>query len=314
MLLLFTSMLAFPDDREEAMNLERAGDATAARGLYMRWLDENSGHESAADVLLHAASLSESALEALGLLGAYAEKLDITARYEIYERMGDLESSLGLPSDAATHYEMASLRSGAASEMLQLEALALRFSMGEFELVFRKAAALARIAANPRVRDESSALAALSLALSGEIHQAFSAIRNLAGEKERQVSPLIWLAYRDIAVLAGDSGAARSAASRLGKEFPSSTVNYLATSRVKQWESPLILESIGADDSIGDSVQTGAFQGREGAASLRYRLEQDGFTAWIEESGGFWKVFVNDPDGQVRRRLENAGYESSFGG
>ena len=66
---------------------------------------------------------------------------------------------------------------------------------------------------------------------------------------------------------------------------------------------------LGPQDNPGVPVQVGAFRSRDSAAALRLRLENDGFIAWIEQIGEIWKVFVNDPAGNVMQRLKAGGYE-----
>ena len=313
LLLIFSSISfsVFPETWDTAIALENSGDIPGARALYINWLEENPGDSGYADVLIHAASLYDSPLDAIGLMEIYSSKVPIKDSYGIFARMAALESSLGLPREAAGHFEKASRIGGHAGDQWLLEALALRFGMGEYPEVRSGGLRLSKMTDNPFIMDESLALAALSLALEGKAEEALVELDLHIKGFSPVRSPLVWLAMRDIAAAAGDSERVRQSINALQEGFPSSAVYYLATARVMEWISPAAY-IFRFDSNSGDFVQAGAFRGRESAASLRIRLENDGFIAWIEQSGDIWKVLVNDPDGDVVSRLAAGGYDSLF--
>ena len=315
LLLLFSSIgySVFPETWNNALTLENSGDISGARALYITWLDENPGVSGYADVLIHAASLYDSPLDAIGLMEIYSTRTPHTDSFGIFARMAALESSLGLPREAAEHFELASRIGGTAGDQWLLEALALRFGMGEYPEVRTGGLRLSKMTDNAFIMDESFALASLSLALEGKADEALIEIESHIRNHSKIHSPLVWLAMRDIAAASGDSERIHQSIDALHEEFPSSVVHYLVTARILEWISPAAY-ILGIDSYSGNSVQTGAFRSRDGAASLRMRLENDGFTAWIEQNGDIWKVLVNDPDGDVVSRLVAGGYDSLFMG
>ena len=106
---------------------------------------------------------------------------------------------------------------------------------------------------------------------------------------------------------------AEEASSLLRLHFKNSAALYLAERRILSWVSPAALLKE-RNEIPGGPIQIGAFRNRDGASDLRERLENDGYISWIEDSGSFWKVFVNDSDGNTISRLAADGYLNSVPG
>ena len=301
----------FPTALDDALILENSGDTSGARAIYEVWLDDNSGGPGYVDALVHAASLSDSPNEAISIISAHISKVPLDDSYGLFARIAAMESSLGRLQEAAGHFELASRIGSAVGDIWLLEALALRFNMGEFPEVRMTALQLMDRTESIQVRDESAAIASLCLALDGRKSEALREIDSYIKIRGPLSSPLPWLAMRDIAIAVGDSERVSHSARSLAEDFPQSAVHYLVDARVMEWITPstYILRD---NSKLNEYLQVAAFQSRDRSASLRVRLENDGFTAWIEQSGDSWKVFVNDPDGDVLSRLSDAGYSSLF--
>jgi hypothetical protein len=298
---------------EEALRLERSGDIEGARELYTSWLDSHSGDAGSGDVLIHTAYLHTDPRDAAALLLRFAGRVPPGEAPAVWAALAALEASIGRPAEAAEHYERASLAGGKQGGQWLLESLVLRYSMGDYQGVYTAAGRVAASAGAGAVRDDASALRALSTAVLSGPEEALDMVEAYINSSGGLFSPGPLLAMRKIAESSGDERRARLALLSLEKDFPLSTAHYLATYRILEWDYPGSLLHWTPPERSG-RVQTGAFRSREGAADLRSRLEFDGFTAWIEPDGDIWRVLVNDPDGRIRERLEDAGYEASFGG
>ena len=298
-------------DWQEARDLELSGDAAAAQTLYMNWLAVNPGHPDNADILIHAASLSKNPLDALGLMRKSVKLVPDPDVHRVYARMAALESSLGLTKDAADHFRKAANIGGAQGEQWILDSLALRFDMGDYDGVHQDALILSRDSGAAPIRDEAISLAALSLAQEGRAEDALQEIQDYLTDAEHQVSPLTWLALKKLSEVTGNPIEYRRAMEKLKELHPRTVIRYMAESRVLEWVSPGSLTTPRTQSEL-KSVQAGAFSKRDGAVALRERLENDGFTAWLEEDQGLWKVIVNDPDGNVASRLLVKGYQASL--
>lgn len=300
------------DLRDDAIAAERRGDPSGARALYISWLSSNYAHTAASDVLLHSASLHDSATEALSLMASHVDELPPSAAHSVYARMASLETILGFPAEAALHYEKAASVGGEAGQTWAFEALVMRYGMGEYEYVSRKAGMFHATAVSPSYKADFLALQAGSIAMTGQPEEALDMINSLLGDATMTVTPLLWLVYGDIAVLLGDGEGVGRARSGLDAMYPESVDGYLLANRIHRWVSPELIISDNPVKATISAIQTGAFSTREAAASLRHSLEDDGFTAWIEKSGRFWRVYVNDADGKAGDRLEASGYEFSL--
>ncbi len=224
----------------------------------------------------------------------------------LWARIAYLEASLGLLADAAEHF-------GRAGNEYVLDELIMRLEMGEFEMVSRRALSLSGTALEETVASDLFAVYVMSLSRLDEVQKALNAASYYVQLHPQHVTPLLWFAYSDIARAAGDGVSQGKARAGMERMYPESASAYLLAGRIKRWVNPsgLIHESEIIENP--GKVQTGAFSSRESAATLRYSLERDGFTSWIEQVGALWKVYVNDPDGLARERLSEAGYEFSLG-
>jgi len=309
-LLVFGILLSSPlfaDLRNEAITAELEGHLAAAIRLYGDWIEGHPGHRDGFDVLEHAAGLHDRPLDALAFLDEHVRYLEPEAAARTYARMASLESSLGLPGDAARHYALAAEYDGPNSSRWALEGAVLRFAIGDVAGARSIARVLVLTARDGLVRDESAALAALSRSVLGDSQGALEDIETHLRSHSDIASPLVHLAHRHIALELGDSGTARKAEERLAEDFPRSAVDYLSRGRILEWVSPGVLIRRQTTRPTG-AVQVGAFRERDRAAALRDRLEGDGFTAWFESSDGLWRVLVNDPDGEAGSRLAAKGY------
>lgn len=301
----------FADTLDEARSLENTGDVKGASVLYGVWLESSVGGAGYADVLQHAALLSRNPLEAIQLISSSMNKVDVRDSYNLYAMMAAMESSLGLLAESAEHYRLASAKTGIDGEKWKLEELTLRFLMGEYSEVITEAMILSKAAAVPRIREDSLSLAAICMSRESRTSEALQILDEYLDGHNVLQSPLPLFAMREIAASDGKPGMAGKARNRLTESFPGSAVQYLVSARVLEWFSPaLFFEESGTIS--GNPVQVAAFGSRERSASLRTRLQYDGFTAWFEQHGDIWKVFVNDPDGTVLSRLKSAGYGSLF--
>lgn len=310
-LFLLCHFSVFADTLDEARSLENAGDVDGALILYGFWLENSPGGIGFADVLQHAAFLFRKPLETLSLISSSMDKVHVRDSYNLYAKMAAVESSIGLLAESARHYRQAAEKPGTDGEKWRLEELTLRFKMGEFAEVRTESATLHNSASDPRIREDSLSLAAICLSREGRPTEALQMLDEYLDRNSALQSPLPLFAMREIASLAGNPVMAGKAENLLARSFPGSAVQYLVGARVLEWISPAsYIEGFGS--MPGKSVQVGAFGSRERSASLRTRLEYDGFTAWIEQHGDIWKVFVNDSDGTVLSRLTSAGYGSLF--
>ena len=292
--------------REQAVLLERQGETDEAILAYQQWLNAHPDHPDAVGTLLHAAGLSNSALEALALLSEGVRTIPEESASPVYERMARLETLLGLPQQAAQHFLLASRIGGIQGEQLYLEYLILLYSMGRYAELRTLAEESAARASTPSMNSDFYTLGTLALARERSPEDALVRMKTYLDIKADAATPLAWQALADIAISAGDSEAWARARNEMNRRYPESVNNYLLQRRINRWMSPAGLET----EPIGymTSHQVGAFSSREAAASLRHSLENDGFTAWLEPSGDLWKVFVHDPDGNAAARLKERGY------
>lgn len=302
---------AFADTLDDARALENAGDVNGALIIYGVWLENSPGGSGYADVLHHAAFLSVNPLDTLKLISSYMDKVHVRDSYRLYANMAAVESSIGLLSESSGHYRLAASTPGPEGEQWKLEELMLRFKMGEYPEVQTQAVTLYKTATVPGIREESLALSAICLSREGRASEALHLLDEYIDSNPVLQSPLPLYVMREIASTAGSPDMAGKAEKLLADRFPGSAVQYLVGARVLEWISPAAYVE-GFVSIPGKSVQVGAFGSRERSASLRTRLEYDGFTAWIEQHGDIWKVFVNDSDGTVLSRLTSAGYGSLF--
>ncbi|MDF1568544.1 MAG: SPOR domain-containing protein [Spirochaetaceae bacterium] len=297
-------------DWQEARALELNGDAAGAQTLYMNWLAANPGHPETADIVIHASSLSKNPLDALGLMRESVNLVPEPDAHRVYARMAALESSVGLPMDAADHFRKAAEIGGAQGERWELDSLALRFGMGDYTGARQDALNLSKESGSPLIRDEAASLAALCMARDGRAEDALQEMRAYLRGTDHLNSPLAWLALKELSEVTGNQIEFRRAIEKLNELHPRTVIRYMAESRVLEWVSPASFITPRTQSEL-KSVQAGAFAKRDGAVSLRERLEDDGFTAWLEEDKGLWKVIVNDPDGNVVSRLLAEGYQAS---
>lgn len=307
---LITACLA--DERDVALSHQQNGDTEAAIAAYNQWINSHPQHPDAALTLIYAASIHESPLEALGFLSAHVESLPTITASEVYARMAGLESLLGLPADAAKHYERAALAEGSEKNRRLLEAASLRLSMGETETARIMTIQLLNEGLDDSLRDEAASLAAMALATGGRPEEALKEIEAYI-QRGLPHSPLPYLALREISMALGNRSGLEEAHSSLSRYFNESAALYLAQKRILAWVSPssLIRERF---ITPGSPIQVGAFRNREGASNLRERLEEDGYISWIEDTDGLWKVLVNDSDGNTVSRLATDGYLESVSG
>ena len=313
--LLFTCTAAFADELDDAMKLERSGDVSQALDVYKNWLDDNSDDSRFPDVLLHTASIHEKSSDTLETLEYYLPGLVAVDTPEVLVKMAGLASSLGLPGIAATYFQRAASFGGPDADLWMYDSLSLRFTMGEYTDVRVEALILAEKTRKPVLRDNAAALAAVSLAYGGgssdSVLNAIDELNRYINKNTPVKSPLLWFALHEIALLTDDYQVLRYSEDKLHKDFPSSLVSYITDSKILEWKSPssYIFHPV---SFAGKSVQVGAFGSRDTASDLRLRLENDNFVSWIEQNGKIWRVFVNDPSGDVVSRLIAAGYESLF--
>jgi hypothetical protein len=186
--------------------------------------------------------------------------------------------------------------------------------MGEYAEVRKEALELSRETDSGLIRDESVALAALCLLFTAREENSAAALDEISryvNKTSAVVSARVWLALYVISSSTGDTEAVEYAKTSLEKHFPDSVAAYIAEQRVPLWDTPAVLMHM--EKSLPrKSVQIGAFSNRDSASSLRHRLEEDHFISWIEQNGNLWRVYVNDPDGDVLDRLRAGGYELLF--
>ncbi len=288
---------------EKARNEETQGNREEALSLYSQWLNANPHSNSMRDVLFHAVSLCPAPSKALEFLETHTEKLSGADRGVSYERMADLESSLGLLEKSTAHYEKAAALGNAAdSERRRLKALVIRFSMGQYSRVETQGLLLSEKTNNSVLRVELMALTSLCAALQGKTDEALAMV-NEAVSRSGGRTPLPLLSQLDISRMAGAAEVYKKALTALSGEYPDSVAAYLANAQVKRWASPMFFESFQARMVQGHPVQAGAFLQQTGAAALREELENAGFTAWMDNSDGIWRVFIHNSDGNAAERL-----------
>jgi len=242
---LLVSALSSAASLDDALILERVGEISAARLHYAEWLEANRGSQKYPDVLFHLASLANSARDALVVLNSHSFNLPLAQSAVIFARMAALESLIGLPGEAARHYELASKIGGKAGESYLLDSIKLKFVMGEFSEVRKTALELANSARAAIVRDEAAAIAALSLAHIGDSDGALAELLRYFSAQRTISSPYFWLVQLDIAQTYGypPTGAINA----LTSNFGNSTIEYIARSRISRWEVPgTLLESSAA--------------------------------------------------------------------
>ena len=317
-LFLFSVSTVFSNDLDDALSYERAGEIGKALPLYLNWLDANSGDVKYQDVLIHTATLYDNPLDTLKFLDHSLSKLRPNLSSRVLALMAGLESSLGMLEQAAIHFREAAESGSGDSDQWNYDSLSLRFVMGEYEELRPEALELSLTAGDKGLREGAAALAALSLAYSGNSREsnlaALDEINRYINKNTPIASSSIWLALYKIASLSGDQQAAGHALKILSENFPSSLDSYIAIGKLPEWNTPAAYVFVPEESgSKLKSLQIAAFSSRDAAAALRYRLEEDNFTAWIEQSGSVWRVFVNDPDGEVISRLKAVGgYELLF--
>ncbi len=293
----------------EARGEEAAGNSQKAVALYEQWLEEYSGTEGSVDVLLHAAPLCREGAEVLSFMERNLLHIPTADYPGVYERMADLESALGRLNEAASHYEQAALRGYPGADRCRSKILVLRLQMGDYAHVLRVGRELSMKVSSPVLRAENLAVAALAAGLTGNSEKALSMVEEAVG-LSNGATPLPLLVKMDISRLAGKTDAYHRAVRKISSEYPDSAAFYLANEQIRRWATPFLLENNSRMTLPGAPVQTGAFSERSSAALLREKLENNGFSAWMEksESDRLWRVFVHDADGKVRARLEKQGF------
>jgi len=236
---LLVSAPIFTSSLDDALILEQGGEIPAARLRYAEWLESNRGDQEYTSVLFHLASLSDSARDALIVLNSHSGNLSPEQSALVLARMAALESLIGLPEEAARHYEMASNIDGRNGELYLLDSVKLKFVMGEFSLVRRVALKLANSARRPFVRDEATAIAALSLAHMGDGEGALAELKNYSSAPRTINSPYFWMVQLDIAQTYGYPST--EAISALTKNFKNSTIEHIARNRILSWDMPSAL-------------------------------------------------------------------------
>jgi len=236
-------VLSFASSPEDAIVLERAGKISAARLHYGKWLEENRGSQEYLRILFHLASLSDTARDALALLNSHSVNLPPMQSAVIFARMAALESLIGLPGEAARHYELASGIGGKAGELYLLDSTKLKFVMGAFSEARETALRLVNSAQAVIVRDEAAAIAALSLAYMGGGDDALEELLRYSSASGAISTPYFWLATLDIAQSYGYASA--EAMRALTSNFSNSTAEHIAKGRILRWNIPgALLESI----------------------------------------------------------------------
>lgn len=315
-LFLITVSSAFSNELDDASTCEGAGDIDRALPLYLDWLDANPGDAKYQDILIHTASLYENPLNTLNLLEHSLPNLSPGNSSRVLALMAGLESSLGLLEQAAFHYRKAAESGSRNSDQWYYDSLSLRFVMGEYKEVRPEALELSLKAGDRELREESAALASLSLAYSGSSRESYSAALDEINRYINKNTPVrssgIWLALYKIASLSADQQAVQYALKVLSENFPSTLDSYIAVGKLPEWNSPSAYVFVHEKSGL-KALQLAAFSSRDAAAALRHRLEDDNFTAWIEQNGSIWRVFVNDPEKDVISRLKAVGgYELLF--
>ncbi len=304
--LIFLPGYLFSENIQDAQAFESAGRIPEALDAYGRWLSENGTHSDAPIVLLYAATLHDDSLEAISYLSKYLHLLPENERGKIFARMAELELMLGLLKFAAKHYALAIKFGGDQVDSWRLQLLIVRFSMGED--VYTEAIELKKTTPMEYVATESALLAAMVRIREEGATRGINEILRLIDEGH--TSPSIWLELINLQTRINDTEGARESLRNLESNFPDSIHLYIAQSRIHQWITPSSLFS-SRDVPKNTSVQIGAFENRVHALRMMERLKYDGFTAWLERTETYWKVIVNNPDGQVSTRLREKGYEVS---
>lgn len=224
---------------DDALILEQTGEISAARLRYAEWLEVNRGSREYPNVLFHLASLADSARDALAVLNLYSKNLTPPQSAVVFSRIAALESLIGLPEEAARHYEIASKIGGKAGELFLLNSLKLKFVMGEFPGVRETALSLVNSVQEANVRDEAAAIAALSLAHMGDAAGALAELKRYFSAQKTINSPYFWLVQLDIAQLYGYPPT--GAMSTLTSDFKNSTIEYIARNKILRWDMPSAL-------------------------------------------------------------------------
>lgn len=235
-------MLSFASDPEVALVLEEAGDISAAKLHYAKWLEENRESQEYLSILFHLASLADTAQDALVLLNSHSLNLPPRQSAAIFARMAALESLIGLPREAARHYELASRIGGKVGELYLLNSAKLKFVMGEFSEARETALNLVNSAQAAIVRDEAAAAAALSLAHMGDGDGALAELLRYSSASRAINTPYFWLVQLNIAQRYGYPST--ETISALTSNFKNSTIEHIAKGRILRWEVPsALLES-----------------------------------------------------------------------
>ena len=299
--LLFGGIL-HGDALSAALEMEKSGQKEQAIDLYGQWLTENSSSDpEASGVLMHGALLFKDPLKAISWLTRYVGELPLGSRGEIFALAAEWETALGLLKHAIDHLSLAIQSGGEDVDNWSLRRLVLLHSMGEN--VREQALHLKKTARDRKVAAEAGLLAVLDLAQIEGPKKAVTELRRLI--QTGPVLPTMWLELARLESAAGNPAGQQEAIHRLEKDFPDSVQQYAAQSRILSWETPLTL--MGSSSTLPGPIQVGAFGRKKYAADMRKRLEADGFTAWIEYIDGYWKVIVNDPDGETSGRLKSMG-------
>lgn len=305
--LFFLCSIAFASSIDDAQQLERDGRKDDAIVAYEAWLSHNGSNLSASSVLVHAASLFEDPLKALFFLKTNVTKLPKKQRDEVLVRIADLGVILGLPHLALEHFALLTDSDDFRSDDWRIQQLILRFSMGEE--VRSEALILKQSMEDAKLISEAGLIAALSLAQTSGAQRGISEILKLI--EDGWVLPSTWLYLTYLYSLTQDNGDAKEALDNLKRDFPDSIHLHLAESRIIDWETPFFLIDL-PFNLQSSQIQVGAFELRSRAVNLREQLENDGFTAWIENQDPLWKVLVYDSDGSTALRLSKKGYATSI--
>ncbi|MCG8452456.1 MAG: SPOR domain-containing protein [Spirochaetales bacterium] len=309
LLLLASTVFCFADDLAEARRAEEAGNRRGALELYEYWIRSHPQDEQMAEVIQRSSLLLSRPQDALDFMERYEHLLPQKDQAEFWAHMAALESMIGRPQRGVMLYEKAA-QNGVGEEQAEwlLEALALKLAMGEEEAVARRAGNLAlELDAGP-LGDRAAAMAAEAL---NNVEGPLAALQLLEQREKRvaafQIPDPLFTRWR-IFKSSGQGDEAQQVWNQLNQQFPQSTLTYLASEQIEPWLEPRELLA-GPDLPSGNVVQAGAFSNREGAAALRDQLEEEEFTAWMEQSGAWWRVYVHDEDGTAQDRLKKSGYD-----
>jgi cell division septation protein DedD len=320
-----------PLQLEEALQLERDGDAAAAARLYISWTRERAGQPSS--LAGYAGFLrTEHGLDAL-----------VDACRELAGNLPKMPGAWPLLAETARLFELAGLdeeaadfavdawRRGGPVSLLQ-RAMRLTLAMGDLD-------AYAALAERTVTVPDLDALASTRELLAGRLEEARTVSARILSTVEDPSARLsaAWNLF-EAARAGGNPADLAQAAARLAQLFPGSPETAIALaaasgtgSRVSEAPSPTLFLSAGQAPTKGPgsevpavtpaaktfSVQAGSFQMRENADELVKDLSRAGFTAVVREGSvqgrAIFRVFAatgldRESAARLLERLRSAGY------